>query len=189
MASAFNFNINSNLQCSQLSKSIGAYDFLSLCDYIKNIPYGRTTDRSNYKAIITENSGTCSTKHAFLKAVAIENKQQSISLFIGIYKMKDTNTNGVGSVLNTHNLEYIPEAHTYIKINDKTVDITRNQVSQHSFEKDLLTEIEIMPKQIGDFKLQLHQNYIKQWLDDNNYNITFKSLWNIREACILALSK
>jgi len=102
--------------------------------------------------------------------------------------MNEVNTTGVGSILKAHNLDYIPEAHSYLKIDNKVIDITRNQVSENSFEKCLLKEIEIIPEQIGDYKLKLHQQFLKQWLKTENSPLAFKSLWDIREACIIALS-
>lgn len=188
MVKPFNFKIESTLPCSTLCKAKGLNDFVSLCNHIKNVPYGRTTNRSNYRAVLKENKGTCSTKHAFLKEVAIENSIIKMQLCIGIYKMNDTNTKGVGDVLKQYHLEYIPEAHTYIKINGAILDVTRATISGESFEDRLLLEKEIQPQDIGDFKIQTHQNYLKQWLTEENLEYTFKAIWAIREDCILAIS-
>ncbi|OIQ23974.1 hypothetical protein [Lacinutrix sp. MedPE-SW] len=185
----FNFNIKSNATCSLLSKSIGLTDFNSLSNAIKALPYGRTKNRSDYQAILKENKGTCSTKHAFLKAVALENNQDSVKLFIGIYKMNENNTKGIGSILNTFNLDYIPEAHTYLKVNNNILDITSTQTSNTSFKKDLIKEIEISPNQIGTYKVTLHKDFISKWQKINNKSLSFETLWKIREACIKQLSK
>ena len=189
MVKPFNFNIESTLSSSMLCKANGLNNFLLLCNYLKNVPYGRTADRSKYLSVLKENKGTCSTKHAFLKQVAIENKQDTVQLFIGIYKMNEANTKGVGNVLKQYNLEYIPEAHTYLKVNGVILDITRTLVSKESFNNKLLLETEIQPKGIGDYKIQIHQNYLKQWLLDEKLTYTLDAIWNIRELCIYALSK
>ncbi|AUC83641.1 hypothetical protein CW733_03715 [Lacinutrix sp. Bg11-31] len=176
------------MPCSKLSKANNLNDFLSLCNHIKKLPYGRTKNRSDYVSVLKENKGTCSTKHAFLKQVAIENNQDKVLLFIGIYKMNNSNTKGVGDVLQQNNLEYIPEAHTYLKINNTTLDITRSTTSGESFKNVLLVETEILPNDIGDFKIEFHKNYIKQWLLNDNLNHKFEDIWHIRELCIAALS-
>ncbi|WP_290700345.1 hypothetical protein [Lacinutrix sp.] len=188
MEKLFNFKIESTLPCSTLCIANGLNNFLSLCNHLKNLPYGRTNNRSDYNSVLKENKGTCSTKHAFLKQVAIENNIDSVKLFIGIYKMNNSNTKGIGKVLEKHNLQYIPEAHTYIKINNTIVDITRNTISGESFENTLLKEVEIIPNAIGDFKIQLHQNYLKQWILKEELNYNFESIWSIREQCITAIS-
>ena len=72
MVKPFNFNIESTLSFSMLCKANGLNNFLLLCNYLKNVPYGRTADRSKYLSVLTENKGTCSTKHAFLKQVDTE---------------------------------------------------------------------------------------------------------------------
>jgi len=44
------------------SKSINNWnEFLS---YIRNLPYGRTSNRTDLGTVIKENKGTCSSKHA-----------------------------------------------------------------------------------------------------------------------------
>jgi len=155
-----------------------------------NLPYGRTKDRSDYASIIKEQKGTCSTKHAFLKAVAQEHHQDRVKLYLGIYKMNALNTKGIETVLeNYKSIKYIPEAHSYLKIDDAIIDITRTVSSKTTFEDDLLTEMEIVPNQIGHYKEQYHQNYIKTWIVSENINYSFHEIWQIREACIAALSQ
>jgi len=85
MEKAFNFNLN-NKPLSKACKTLGLQNFLEVCDYVKLLPYGRNTDRKNYTSILKEQKGTCATKHAFLKQIAIENKQDGIKLYLGIYK-------------------------------------------------------------------------------------------------------
>jgi hypothetical protein len=188
MVGLFNFKIESTLPCSTLCKANDLNNFLSLCNHIKNLPYGRTNNRNDFASVLKENKGTCSTKHAFLKQVAIENNVDTINLFIGIYNMNEANTKGVGAVLNAHNLVYLPEAHTYLKINETIIDITRNTISGESFNKTLQVEIEILPKAVGDYKVEFHKNYIKQWLLQEKLTYTFDAIWSIREQCIAALS-
>jgi len=188
MVSLFNFKIEGTKPLSKLCLDKGLHDFESVCNYIQALPYGRNTDRSNYPAIINENKGTCSTKHAFLKQVAMEQNASHIQFCLGIYKMQEHNTKGVGDVLSKYNLDYIPEAHTYLKFNNDIIDFTRCVKSNTSFEDYLLFEEQIAPKQIGHYKIEIHKNFIKTWLITRKIPFTFEELWFVRESCIAALS-
>ncbi|MBC8754530.1 hypothetical protein H2O64_07585 [Kordia sp. YSTF-M3] len=184
----FNFSLSLNSPLSKLLLHNGITDFKSAIAYIHQLPYGRTSDRSDYKLILPENKGTCATKHAFLKQLSIENNQEAVELYIGIYQMNETNTKGVGSVLIKYNLDYIPEAHTYLKINGNLLDITRTPENKTSFEDSLLTEQQILPHQIGDFKVNWHQGFLKQWIINEQLPYSFEEIWKIREECIASLS-
>ena len=189
MVNLYNFNINSKDGLSKQCNQKQIFEFSKLCEYVKRLPYGRNSNRSHYNLILEENMGTCSTKHAFLAQVAIENNIQAIELFLGIYRMKDSNTDGVKSVLKAYDLDYIPEAHTYLKYNEDIYDFTRSVSSTNSFENDILFETQIRPNQIGDFKINLHQSFLKQWIKDEDISYAFEELWEIREQCIDALKQ
>jgi len=186
MEHLFNFKLNNN-SLSKACKLLGLKDFNQVCNYIKHLPYGRIKDRSNYASILEEQKGTCSTKHAFLKQLAIENGAENIRLCLGIYKMNDTNTSGIASVLKKYNLNYILEAHTYLKIDNTILDFTRVTASKTSFETSLVNEIAILPKQIGEFKVNFHQDYLKEWILTKKIPYSFKEIWSIREECIANL--
>jgi hypothetical protein len=188
MVSSFNFKIKGTGPLSILCLDKGLNDFESICNYVQSLPYGRNTDRSNYHSVLNENKGTCSTKHAFLKQVAIEQNALHIQFYLGIYKMQEHNTKGVGKVLSNYNLNYIPEAHTYLKFNNHILDFTRHEESNTFFKEFLLLEKKILPEQIGNYKIEMHKNYIKTWRVKENIPYAFEELWLIREACISALS-
>jgi len=130
-------------------------ELFNLLQEIKALPYGRNSDRSDYSLILKEQKGTCSTKHAYVKHIALKNSWDEVKLFIGIYMMKEKNTPGVGTVLKKYDLTEIPEAHTYLKIEEQVIDITGLSLTVESFEKSLQQETEITPEQIGDYKLEL----------------------------------
>ena len=188
MDPSFNFILNSKHPLSKSCIEQGFTDFASVCHFVQQLPYGRNTNRSDFTSIIQENKGTCSTKHAFLKALALENNAQRIKLCLGIYKMKESNTKGIGAVLTKYNLEYIPEAHTYLKHENNICDFTRIEQSLLSFNNDLLIEEEILPHQIGEYKINVHRAFIKDWIVSENSPYSLNEIWTIREACIAQLS-
>lgn len=189
MDKLFNFDLSNRSQLSQELLNLGISNFNDALIYIQNLPYGRNSNRSDYSLILKEQKGTCSTKHAFLAALAKQEGKSEIKLYVGIYKMYEKNTPGVAGVLEKWQLPYVPEAHCYLKINDTIVDVTKNNNSNISFKSSLLFEEEILSHQIGDYKVMLHQTFLKSWLTSDAILYDFKTLWQIREACIISLSK
>ena len=187
MDNCFNFNISDK---GVLSKQCIEYNILSYtdaCNYVKELPYGRNSNRIDFSLVLKEQKGTCSSKHAFLKRLALENEFEAISLYIGIYKMNAKNTVEVESVLEKHQLGYIPEAHTYLKYKDTIFDFTSTNASDTSY-KSVLYEEKIDADQVRYYKVKLHHQFLKSWIEENNIPYTFEELWTIREECILALS-
>ena len=182
-----NFTLPQNGSLSSLLLEKEIFDFKSAIAYVHQLPYGRTSDRSDYRLIIPENRGTCSTKHAFLKQLSMESQLETVRLFIGIYEMNEANTKGVGKVLEKQQLKYIPEAHTYLKIEGNVLDVTHATSNKTLFLDSLLLEEEILPDQIANYKVNFHQNYLKQWIATEQLSYSFEEIWRIREECINAL--
>jgi|APSaa5957512622_1039677.scaffolds.fasta_scaffold10768_5 hypothetical protein len=167
---------------SRQFRKIGIFTFHDACDFVWKLPYGRTSDKSNWLLVLSERTGTCSTKHALLKALANE-LSLNINLVLGIYPMKESNTPGVGTVLEKYGLEYIPEAHCYLEYKGKRVDLTRHGIRCDEEITEFFIEKNIDPDDIGEKKQGIHKNYIKK-----QYGIDkFKKIWAIREQCIGAL--
>ncbi|WP_269222869.1 hypothetical protein [Flavobacterium sp. IMCC34518] len=173
---------------TQQIQNLGIDTWDDLLIYIKNISYGRNANCEDLSLILKENKGTCSSKHAFLKEIANLNKIPNVKLIIGIYKMNEINTK-IGTILSDNSIDFIPEAHCYLKIDKNRIDCTTPKSNFAKIEKDLLEEIEIEPYQVGEFKIKFHKNFIKKWLSDSNATITFEQLWAFREQCITYLSQ
>ncbi len=156
--------------------------------FVKQIPYGRNANREDFSLVISENKGTCSSKHAYLKDFANKNNIPNVQLFIGIYKMNEQNTN-IGTILSDHKINFIPEAHCYLKIDGKTVDVTSKDANFDKIKVDLMQEIEIEPYQVADFKVNYHQNFIRNWLIETQSKFIFNEIWRIREQCINNLTE
>ncbi len=168
---------------------VGCGSFRSAAKYLHELPYGRNADRANFRLVLLEHRGTCSTKHALLTAVALE-QNLPLSLTIGIYDMTEANTPGVGHVLAAHQLESIPEAHCYLRYAGRRVDITRSGVSPQAAITQIRDEWTIEPSQIGAHKVALHQQYLRGWIREQRHlSFSLEELWSIREACIIALGE
>ena len=151
---------------------------------INNLPYGRNSSRNDLSLVLSEQRGTCSSKHAYLKQFALDNNIEGVKLILGMYKMNHKNTPTIGNVLIEHKLEFIPEAHCYLLENGIRNDYTFRGNNKFKLEQDLLQEIEIEPQQVADYKIQYHQQFIREWKEKNSIPFSFKELWDIREQCI-----
>jgi hypothetical protein len=80
----FNFPIKSLGQISNLFLENNCTDFLQAQEFIRHLPYRRNSNKNNLVTVFDDEHGTCSTKHAVLKQLALEhNKKQVIpSIFI-----------------------------------------------------------------------------------------------------------
>jgi hypothetical protein len=163
-------------------------NFETLIEKVKNIPYGRNANRYDFSLVLSENKGTCSSKHAFLKDFADKNEIENVKLYIGIFKMNETNTTKLGDLLSNNKIKYIPEAHCYLKINQVPVDVTTVVSFYDKIKLDIVEEIEITPNQVSDFKVTYHKAFLKNWINETNQNNTFEEIWEIREQCIEKLS-
>jgi hypothetical protein len=184
-----NFKIEASGEISNefLKKEIPTFKDAIL--FVANLNYGRNANKDDLKSVFIDNCATCSTKHALLKKLADENGFSQVKLFLGIFKMNSVNTKGVSNTLKKYNLDYIPEAHNYLKLGNKIYDFTRANSSASDFENDLISEIEILPNQISDYKVSLHKSYLENWLDNNKQiRFTLAEIWAIREHCIQELT-
>lgn len=164
-------------------------NFEELIEKVKHIPYGRNSNRNDFSLVLKENKGTCSSKHAFLKEYADENNIENVKLFIGVFKMNEINTPKIAPLLSNNAIDYIPEAHCYLKIDGNVIDVTSENLFYENIKNDILEEIEIEPIQVVDWKINYHKEFINNWLDNSIESKTFNDIWAIREQCISKLAE
>lgn len=184
-----NFLISAQGPLSEHCRGLGITDFQNAVNFVFELPYRRNSSKEDLTLVFSEKCGVCSTKHAALAALALENDFMHLKLVVGIYKMNEKNTPGVGDVLEKNNLEFMPEAHTYLVFENERIDITREVETEESPFVSLMLEKEIQPHQIGDFKVGLHRDFLKKWIGENNMQQPLEEIWKIREDCIHALSQ
>lgn len=183
-----NYTLTSGDDLTKLIVQKGITTWSNLLEYITHLPYGRTKNRGNLLRIIKDGKGTCSSKHALLKTVATLNAIPNVELILCIYKMNATNTPKIGNVLENEIINYIPEAHCYLKINGIAKDFTSKNSDISLLKNDILLEETIEPQQIIDYKVNFHKAYISNWLLEAKIPITFEAVWTLRETCIKNLS-
>lgn len=185
-----NFEIKPCGEISSEFLKMNISTFQDACEFIARLPYGRNLDKNDLKTIFSDNCGTCSTKHATLKKLAQENDFEGLNLMLGIFKMNAENTVAITGTLRKYNLEFIPEAHNYLKFENKILDFTKSNSNTSDFEDSLLLEMEMLPNQISNYKVEFHKEFLKKWLTENpEIKLDLEKLWKVREKCIEDLSK
>lgn len=180
--------LNSSQEFTQLVLNTGIATWEDLLLHVKGLPYGRNANRSNFKLVLIEGCGSCSSKHAFLKSVADENEVPQVELILAMYKMRGQNTKGVSTILDRYHLDYIPEAHCFLRVNGECLDLTSSSSNIDRISEDILEEEVIHPVQVVEYKVEKHQSFLRKWLINSQLPYTFDEIWSIREECIGALS-
>ena len=172
---------------TSLFRAAGVNDFAGAARHLLILRYGRIADRSKFWLVLAEGCGTCTTKHALLAELA---REQGIDahLTLGIYEMNERNTPGVGRVLSSYGLEYIPEAHCYLYYEHGRIDVTGVPPGAEPIDHFLHQE-PITVDQIGAYKNDLHRRFLRDWITrtDTLRGRSLEEVWRIRDACIAAL--
>jgi hypothetical protein len=164
--------------------ALGLSSYHEAARYVQNLPYGRNSNRADFYLVLREKHGTCSTKHALLAQLAREH-DADVTLTLGMYEMNEKNTAGTGSILRHYRLDSLPEAHCYLMYNGLRFDLTR-RVGATEQNVDFLIEETILPEQIGEYKVEQHRVFLRQWCVA--IGLDFNLAWKIREECIAALT-
>ena len=189
MTDSINFDIKPIGTISRRFLALNISTFSEATKFVRQLTYGRNENKANLTTVFADNCGTCSTKHALLKQLADENNFSGLKLITGIFRMNSTNTPKISETLHQHQLNYIPEAHNYLKYAGQILDFTNKTSKPADFENELIEEIEIRIDQIADFKVNYHKQYLNSWLHkQKTLNLTLDELWIIREQCIADLS-
>lgn len=162
---------------------LGLTDFHQACDYVWQLVYGRNRDNHDWRAVLTEKRGTCSSKHRLLKALADE-LELNIELVIGIYPMKASNTPGVDDVLAQSQYDFIPEAHCYLRFEGQRIDLTRANLASAEPIDEFFVEIAVEANELAHFKQLFHYQYLVEHYGEAEAS----AMWQCREQCIAALS-
>lgn len=185
----FDFEISeSKGSISTAIKSLNLNTFKDVTKWVSYLDYRRNTDKDNVLCLFDELCGTCSTKHALLKRLADENGNTELKLMLGIFTMNAKNTPAIKRLLKKYKLDYIPEAHNYLRAYNYILDCTGIGINETKFELDILEEIEIQPDQITDYKVSYHRDYLDSWIKENEIPYSLDEFWKIREECIKALT-
>lgn len=182
------FEIRPDTTLGKELHSAGISRFAQLLERVRNLPYGRNRNRRDPGLVWTEQRGTCSSKHAFLKQVAEAHGQVELKLVLGMYRMSAENTPGIGRALEEAGLEYVPEAHCYLKYRGEVCDVTNGEADFERVRSALMEEREIEWEQVGEWKVTYHRLFLEKWRFRKVIPMSLEELWAVREDCIANLA-
>lgn len=155
------------LRDSEFGRKIKRHDVSTYQDalvFVNKLPYGRNQS-TTLTCVLEEKKGTCSTKHAFLAALAQEN-QFPVRLMFCFYFMNKKNTPAIGDTLDDYGLPYILEGHCYLRHQDQILDITFPEMIKTELGFDVFDEKEISPFELYQKPLN-HREKLQEWLKVN----------------------
>ena len=184
-----NFELVPGTTISDAFMAKGVTDFLSAANHIRDLPYGRNTNKANRLLVLSEGRGTCSGKHALLAELA-EEHLQPFELTFGFFKISTLTHPIVGPILEKHGLSYYPELHAYLVSNGSRYDFTGTENPVFPIF-EFLKELPVKPAQVESFKEQAHKEFLTTWLRSEGltHRLNLEQLWAIREKCIAARSR
>ena len=180
------FDLSVSGRISELSLKLGLTTFREVCDHLLHLTYRRPCGKTP-ESVLTEGCGTCSSKHGVLKAIADEQGHDQIELVLCLYRMSMRNTQGLDDIFTRGLLGVIPELHTYIRWGDEKLDVTKPGFHVVDVQGDVEKEQTISLEELAH-KTEIHQKWMKVWLQVHRSDVSLKKAWQQREACIAALS-
>lgn len=192
-----NFPLATDLPIATLFRERGVADFLSACRFVQELPYGRISDRTKLTLVLSENRGTCSSKHGLLAALAEESGDRGaaaegepdIELIAGMFLMSGDTHPALTDLFSGKPFKTIPECHCYLRYNGERYDYTTTKDAMKRIAPKIVREQRIEPHQVVEWKEMIHRNYVEGWLRRNpEFGTSLEEVWSFREACIQQLS-
>lgn len=181
------FSILSSEKISKSFVALGISQFNEACAFVATLPYGRTSNRNDFVSVLNEQKGTCSSKHALLNLLALENGHSEIELIVGIFLMSAETHPVLAPFLKEKGLQHIPEAHVYLRCNGQFYDFTTSKSDIQFIKKKVIREQRCEANQVIEWKPNIHKHYLEAWAKRQNIPYTLDELWAIRETCISLL--
>ncbi len=180
------FQLSNTVKARIEESGLSIASFLDLAQLVRSLPYARCTPGDDPYQVLKERRGTCSSKHCLLAVAARDSEHAELKLMVGIYRMSETNTPGVGRVLSRAGLPFVPEAHCYLASAGERFDFTGLIKGRESPFAALEAEYMVDPAALPEEKSQLHKLAIDAWRVE--VGLSFGDAWALREECIAALS-
>lgn len=183
------FELTSSEQYSIAFREAGIHSFKDACDFIAKLPYGRNANREDFGLVLSEEKGTCSSKHALLATLALENGHPEVELIAGIFLMNGETHSKLSHFFTGKNYPNIPECHCYLRFQGERFDYTDTSGRLERIIPRIVREQRIDPNQVSDWKVMIHKHYLQGWLNRNPaFELTLEELWKDREEAIALLS-
>lgn len=160
--------------------------FHTAINHVYTLQYTPPSEPFNFKLVLDEERGTCSTKHALLVSLAQE-LNLPIQLGLGIYPLTPLMFPIIKDILKQYNIPYIPESHNFMVFNNQLLDITFPGACTLLSPNALIETETILPQQITTYKAEKHKQYLNKWFNENDFSFTPEVFYKARQLCIEAL--
>ena len=185
-SSVLDFQLSGSVRARIAESGLSIARFLDLAQLVKNLPYARCAPSDDPYQVLADRRGTCSSKHRLLAVAARDSGRAELRLTVGIYRMSEANTPGVGRVLSRAGQPYVPEAHCYLVSPDGRFDFTGLPGGNESPFTVLEAEYFVDPDLLREEKVERHRRAIDAWVAKVGQSSS--DAWALREECIAALS-
>jgi len=142
---------------------IGINTLYAAINHVYGLKYQPPSDPFNWNLVISEQCGTCSTRHALLVLLAKENNV-SFALGHAIYHLTPERFPMLQPILERSGLPFIPESHNFIVYNHYFLDITFPGHAQILPQKDVSLMKTIDCAELLYVKKTWYPVFLKQWL-------------------------
>jgi hypothetical protein len=169
--------------------SLNIRSFADACAYVHHLPYGYNSNRDDLMILFDERMGSCTTKHAVIATLAQE-LDLPVHKAIGIYAMTEIIVTGTQSILDAHELPYLPMVHCFLVFASHRVDLTegnRNGKNQ-SLEEFLHVQI-VEPNISGKEEYLLYRKVLGNLMVSRNElgHLKIRQILQAREEGIILL--
>jgi hypothetical protein len=184
------FNLTSSEPYSTAFRERVIHSFSDACAFVHQLPYGRNANRSDFSLVLSEEKGTCSSKHALLASLALENGIEQVELIVGIFMMSPETNPSLENFFSDKSYTTIPEAHCYLNYKGERFDFTALGFDKEKIAPKIVREQRIDPNQVSEWKVMIHKHYLEGWLKRNPaIELSLDELWKDREEAIALLSQ
>lgn len=181
------FQILGSSPFSNAFLELGISRFSDACRFVQALSLARNTDPTDLLSLLSEKRGTCSTKHALLASLALEQGREDIELMVGIYLMDEVTHPQLKPIFVEHGLIGVPENYAFLRCGQKRYDFSSEGWSLVDFEHRIVREQRCDPNQTHEWKSMIHKHYIGGWLKRQQVDFTIDQIWELREKCLFQL--
>ncbi|MCH9634560.1 MAG: hypothetical protein S4CHLAM7_13130 [Chlamydiae bacterium] len=175
-----NFELDPLGELGELLKKKQIETFHAAIRFAYDLPYQRISNLEDLRLAATECRGTCSSKHGFLAKLAQENNEHSFQVELIVFPFYSSFAPSLKDRFEKFSIDYILEAHCYLKYKDQIIDITssRFDCTRYYSENKAFSTQKLAFSQVGSYKQKLHEDLFRKWC--KTLNKPFDGLWKLR---------
>ncbi len=154
-------------------------------EHLRALPYGRGTSRA-FSAPLLDGRGTCSTKHAAFKELALEQGFDDVALVLVMTALAPPVGPAVAAAAAAHGVPVIIDAHCRVDVAGEPVDLTFPDDEPPLRPGEELSQVHIAPDDVIEEKPRRHRAFVSEYAAA--HGLSAEALWAAREAFIAALA-